>query len=92
MMSEFYRGEGIICTPPEPLESSDGIGIGVSFDFAVIGHSCDEEARTVLVTSGSGLVERVEIAKVNQIVTVIGIFEGSQQEVLIARDVTIQRR
>ena len=92
MMSEFYRGEGVICTAPERLESVDGIVIGMSFDFAVFGHSCDEQARKVLVTSGTGLVERIEMGKVNQIVTVVGIFEGPQQEVLIAHKITTQRR
>ncbi|MEM7049066.1 MAG: hypothetical protein AAF604_05380 [Acidobacteriota bacterium] len=92
MMSEFYRGEGIVCTVPEPLESSDGIVIGVSFRFAVIGHSCEEQSRKVLVTEGSGLVRRAEVAKKNQIVTIIGIFNGPQQETLVARDIFIQRR
>lgn len=92
MLSEFYRGEGIVCTAPEPLESADGIVIGSSFEFAVFGHACDGQARKVLVTSGTGLVDRVEIAKLNQIVTVIGFFEGPQQEVLVAREIIIQRR
>ena len=92
MMSEFYRGEGVICTVPERLESADGIVVGTSFDFAVFGHSCDEQARKVLVTSGTGLVERIDMARVNQIVTVIGVFEGPQQEVLIAHEITTQRR
>ncbi|MEM1182491.1 MAG: hypothetical protein AAGM22_29355 [Acidobacteriota bacterium] len=92
MMSEFYRGEGVICTPPERFENTDSIVVGISFDFAIFGHSCEEQSRKVLVTLGTGLVNRTENAKVNQIVTVIGTFEGPAQEVLIAHDITIQRR
>lgn len=91
MMSEFYRGEGVVCTLPEQFEN-DGVKLGVSFDFAVFGHSCEEQSRKVLVTLGTGLVDRAEIAKVNQIVTVIGTFEGPAQEVLIAQNIIIQRR
>lgn len=92
MMSEFYRGEGIICSKPEPLESADGITVGIGFDFAIFGHSCDGQSRKVLVTRGTGLVDRIESVKLNQIVIVIGTFEGPQQEVLIAREIMIQRR
>ena len=92
MMSEFYRGEGVICTVPEPLESADGIIVGISFDFAVFGHSCEDQARKVLVTSGTGLVEDIERARLNQIAIVIGTFEGSEQQVLVAREIIIQRR
>jgi hypothetical protein len=74
------------------LESADGVVIGLGFDFAVFGHSCEDQGRKVLVTEGTGLVERIEGGKVNQIVIVIGTFQGPQQEVLIARDIDIQRR
>ena len=92
MMSEFYRGEGVVCSLPERFENTDGIVVGVSFDFAVFGHSCEDQSRKVLVTLGTGLVDRAEAAKMNQIVTVIGTFEGPAQEVLIAQNIIIQRR
>lgn len=91
-MSEFYRGEGVVCTLPERFENTDGIVVGVSFDFAVFGHSCEDQARKVLVTVGTGLADRAEAARMNQIVTVIGTFEGPQQEVLIAQNIVFQRR